>query len=126
MGCETHGPEHHRKMFMKRDLEETKKELAKAIEQDSTLKPEGVKREGYHSSNFGDVPFTLHSYGGDQNYSAYNFYHNGIRYIGVFLDNESSNSAAVVDYSQFFNKDTVMVSGRTWVAITSAPAIEQE
>lgn len=120
VGCENASPEAHYDKFVRTEAEERVR--ANKTEQDS-VKPKPT--ETYVSDDRA-VPLTLYGHSGEQEYTAYNFYHNGIRYLGVFLENESMNAAAVVDYSQFFDQDTVVVGGRTWVSVRTEPTETKE
>lgn len=112
IGCNVNGPENHLRKFKQKEAEEKiNDKLANAKEKNS---PAPVDKNLY-------IPVELNGNSGSETYTAYNFEYNGIRYIGLFLDNQSTNAAAVVDYSQFFEGDTLFVSGRTWVALTDAP-----
>jgi len=125
-GCDTHDPKQHLKNFYIKELEKGKANVAASIAEAETAElniayettPKLITKDLY-------VPFKMVGHDGDKSYTGYNFEHNGIKYIGLFLENESMNAAAVVDYSQFFVQDTLFVGGRTWVALTTAPNINE-
>ena len=121
VGCENAKPDSHYKKFITRGAQEQERE--------QQAQSDSIQTQAKLPSSYSDeyeIPMTIHGYTGEQTYSGYNFYHNGIRYIGIFLGNDAFNSAAVVDYSQFFTTDTLTVGGRTWVAITDAPVKKEK
>ena len=118
-GCKNATPKSHYHKFLELKTQEQER---KTQDKDEGVETPVVDKARSESP----VPFTLYDHYGEQTYTGYNFYHNGIRYIGVFLENQSTSAAAVVDYSQFFNQDTVTVGGRTWVAVIGAPVKKEE